>query len=211
MAPKMLRTATVLALACGVCRLAVWGIADLAYVATLAGPARAVEARDSALDGENRAPTTALRSAPASRDPRAASLELLPGGAFVEHFPEMALNPPWATCYVETQHTTETVLEEWVMRGEREVVAAFRSWRRNSEQPTSVRCAETPAEQALRSVCIQCAATEQQAEEATGMPFALSGRVSASGVMTFGLASTQCMAATAKGNGFCKSGQVALR
>merc|ERR1719352_1781646 len=51
--------------------------------------------------------------------------------------------PSWAKCVVEqsTSGGARIILEEWVMRGERENVNAFRSWRENGKSPATARCA----------------------------------------------------------------------
>mmetsp|Transcript_506 Transcript_506/g.1444 ORF Transcript_506/g.1444 Transcript_506/m.1444 type:complete len:158 (+) Transcript_506:3-476(+) len=141
----------------------------------------------------------------ASSDP---GPRLWSGGALAELFPETLLNPTWATCYVEARLPTRPVMEEWVMRGEREVIALFKSWRRSSQEATSIRCVDTPVEDALQSECLACAAHD--GVHAQMAPFAVSGQVSSEGVMTFLTGSSQCMASAARGQGFCKSGQLLL-
>jgi hypothetical protein len=178
--------------------------------ATLAAPERAATDRtDAERDADARVLADALRGARAAAfsdlEPRRQS-----GGQLAEAAPETALNPPWATCYVEAQLTTSSVLEQWVMRGERDVVASFSAWRRSSEEPTSVRCVDTPAEDALRSECLECAAHDEVRQKAWGTPFAVTGHVSTEGVLTFSTGSSQCMESVARGQGFCKSGQVLL-
>uniref|UniRef100_A0A6T8XIG1 Uncharacterized protein n=1 Tax=Pyrodinium bahamense TaxID=73915 RepID=A0A6T8XIG1_9DINO len=108
-------------------------------------------------------------------------------------------NPPWATCFVEEQQATRSVLEEWVLRGEHSQLAAFRAWRQRGADPTSVRCVELPEEEALRTVCLECVSPSGISTAALG----------AHGATAFG-AFSQCMAQTAMGLGFCKSGQVTL-
>lgn len=47
--------------------------------------------------------------------------------------------PPCATSFVEAHASSSSVLEEWVMRGEHRNVDAFRTWREQSDEATSVR------------------------------------------------------------------------
>jgi len=214
---RLLSKALALILAASACRLASRGGAGHAFappVATLAAPARAVAGRAGAQrDADAMLLEDVLRGAEAAaRGRRSSDLEprLESGGKFAEAVPETALNPPWATCYVEAQLTTASVLEEWVMRGERDVVASFSAWRRSSEEPTSVRCVDTPAEDALRAECLECAAHDEVRQKAWGMPFAVNGRVSEEGVLTFSTGTSQCLESVSRGQGFCKSGQVLL-
>jgi hypothetical protein len=163
--------------------------------ATEAAPVQAVADRtDAERDADARVLEDALRGVEA-----AASSDLEPrlqsGGEFADVVPETVLNPPWATCYVEAQLTTRSVIEEWVMRGESEVLASFSAWRRSSEEPTRIKCVDTPTEDALQSECLECALTFD---------------VSAEGVLTFATGSSNCMESAARGQGFCKSGQLLL-
>ncbi|CAK0792619.1 unnamed protein product [Prorocentrum cordatum] len=180
-------------------------------VTAVAAPARAIGDRtDAERDADARMLADALRGAEAaassaSSDP---GPRLWSGGALAELFPETLLNPTWATCYVEARLPTRPVMEEWVMRGEREVIALFKSWRRSSQEATSIRCVDTPVEDALQSECLACAAHD--GVHAQMAPFAVSGQVSSEGVMTFLTGSSQCMASAARGQGFCKSGQLLL-
>ncbi|CAK0799269.1 unnamed protein product [Prorocentrum cordatum] len=211
---RVLGKASALALAAGACRLACRGGAGSAAFAPAAAapaaPARAASGRtDAERDADARVLAEALRgarvAAASDLEPRRQS-----GGQLAEAAPETGLNPPWATCYVEAQLTTASVLEEWVMRGERDVVASFSAWRRSSEEPTSVRCVDTPAEDALRAECLECAAHDEVRQKAWGMPFAVNGRVSEEGVLTFSTGTSQCLESVSRGQGFCKSGQVLL-
>ncbi|CAK0906374.1 unnamed protein product [Prorocentrum cordatum] len=176
---KLLRRASALTLAAGACRLACRnGAASAAFApgAAAAAPARAAADRaDAERDADARVLANALRGA---RDARFSDLEprARSGGYIAEAAPEMALNPPWATCYVEVQQATSSVLEEWVMRGERDVVASFNDWRRSSEEPTSVRCVDISAEDALRAECLECAGNDE-ASAARGKGFCKSGQV----------------------------------
>jgi hypothetical protein len=109
---------------------------------------------------------------------------------------------------VDAQLTTRPVLEEWVMRGDREVIASFSAWRRSSDEATGIKCVDTPAEDALQSECLECAAHGEAQAQMT--PFAVRGHVSAEGVLTLSTGSSQCMESAARGEGFCKSGQLLL-
>lgn len=208
---RLLRNAVVLALAAGACHLACRGGVGSAFAsaaATLTAPPRAAADRtDAERDADARVLAAALcgarAAAPSDLEPLRQSEGQLAGAG-----PGTALNPPWATCYVEARLTTSSVLEEWVMRGERDVVASFSAWRRSSEEPTSVRCVDTPAEDALRSECLECAAHGETRQKARVMPFAVTGHVSVEGVLTFSTGASQCMESVARGQGFCKSGQV---
>jgi hypothetical protein len=102
---------------------------------------------------------------------------------------------------VEAQLTTKPVIEEWTMRGEREVTAKFSAWRRTSEdQATNIKCVDTPAEDALQSECMECSLT----------PLAFSGHLSEEGVLSFLTGSSSCLERVARGQGFCKSGELVL-
>ncbi|CAK0906372.1 unnamed protein product [Prorocentrum cordatum] len=117
---KLLRRASALTLAAGACRLACRnGAASAAFApgAAAAAPARAAADRaDAERDADARVLANALRGA---RDARFSDLEprARSGGYIAEAAPEMALNPPWATCYVEVQQATSSVLEERAWRG----------------------------------------------------------------------------------------------
>jgi len=115
--------------------------------------------------------------------------------------PGTTQNPPWATCFVEGQQEEKSVLEEWVMRGDRENVDSFRRWRQRGSEPTSGRCMETSAKQAMQAICLECVPHE------AGLSFAATPRVSGN-ILTF--PSTQCLRSMAGGSGFCKSGIVSI-
>jgi len=111
-------------------------------------------------------------------------------------------NPQWATCFVQAQQASQSVLEEWVLRGERSSLSAFRAWRQDTMEPTAVRCIEMAEEEAMHTVCLECASPGGATPLGLGLPNAPAG-------IAFGSMS-QCMAHTAMGLGFCKSGQVAM-
>mmetsp|Transcript_34810 Transcript_34810/g.108279 ORF Transcript_34810/g.108279 Transcript_34810/m.108279 type:complete len:199 (-) Transcript_34810:467-1063(-) len=111
-------------------------------------------------------------------------------------------NPQWASCFVQAQQESQAVLEEWVLRGEHSSLVAFRAWRQGGPEATAVRCVDVPEEEALRTVCLECASP------GGAMPFGLGGAASIPGVVFGGM--SQCMAHTAMGLGFCKSGQVSV-
>jgi len=94
------------------------------------------------------------------------------------------------------------------MRGEREVTASFSAWRRSSDEATSIRCVDTPTEDALQSECLECVAHDEF--QAQMVPFAVNGHVSMDGVLTFSTGSSQCMDSASRGQGFCKSAQLLL-
>jgi len=106
-------------------------------------------------------------------------------------------NPPWANCFVEARREEGAVFEEWVLRGERRTVEAFREWRQHSTEETSVRCVDISASEAMRVSCLECASPEGVDAPA---PYVVAGLGGAS----------QCMARTASGAAFCKSGQVVM-
>jgi len=114
----------------------------------------------------------------------------------------VAQNPPWAKCFVEAQDTSKSVLEEWVMRGERETVDTFRSWRQGTSTPTSVRCVETSPSDAMQATCLDCVSLSE-------IGFLSPGTMPADAMRFLGL-SSQCLATAAVNAGFCKSGVVTL-
>jgi hypothetical protein len=162
---------------------------------------------DAEREADMRVLEDALRGAEAAAPPDLGP-RLQSGGAFAEAVPETMLNPSWATCYVEAQLTTRPVIEEWVMRGDREVIASFSAWRRSSDEATGIKCVDTSAEDALQSQCLECAAHDEAQAHMT--PFAVHGHAPAEGVLTLSTGSSQCMQSAARGQGFCKSGQLLL-
>lgn len=114
--------------------------------------------------------------------------------------PGTTQNPPWATCFVQGRQEEKSVLEEWVMRGDRENVDSFRRWRQRGAEPTSVRCMETSAKAAMEAICLECVPHD-------GLPFTPAGHLQG-GMLTF--TSTQCVRSMTGGSGFCKSGIVSI-
>jgi len=111
-------------------------------------------------------------------------------------------NPQWATCFVQAQQASQSVLEEWVLRGERSSLSAFRAWRQDTMEPTAVRCIEMAEEEAMKTVCLECASPGGASPLGLRLADALPG-------VAFG-STSQCIAHTAMGLGFCKSGQVGM-
>jgi len=130
--------------------------------------------------------------------------------------------PSWTKCVVEQSmsgDSAQILLEEWVMRSERETVNAFRSWREGSASAVA-RCAPTSLLSTESISCLACIPRfialgndaspftpqispipdDQWAEGRPGLK--------ADAILTFnGL--PQCMASSF-GSGFCKSGSVML-
>jgi len=125
--------------------------------------------------------------------------------------------PQWATCIVEAQEAgrvtfegvaaARSVLEQWVVRGERDRVAEFRAWRHSLNSDATVRCMPKSAKSTEDAFCLECISHTRSG----AFPFTPLGHVEATetgAVMTFsGL--HECLASTA-GNGFCKTGTVAV-
>jgi len=116
--------------------------------------------------------------------------------------PSADQSPQWATCFVQAQQASQSVLEDWVLRGERSSLSAFRAWRHDALEATNVHCVAMTEEEALNTVCIECASSDAPAPHGVEAPDTAGG-------VAFGNMS-QCMAQTAAGFGFCKSAQVAL-
>merc|ERR1719352_279094 len=70
--------------------------------------------------------------------------------------PGVLQGPPWSTCSVEYRDGSRNVLEEWVMRGERTTVDAFRSFRKGTQGSAQVRCEETAPMASDGVSCIEC-------------------------------------------------------
>jgi len=193
---RLFSKALALILVAGACCLASRGGAGSAFApaaATVTAPARAVAGRaDAEREADARVLEDALRGAAAAK---ASDLEprLQSGGVSAEAVQETALNPPWATCYVEAQLTTKSVIEEWVMRGESEVIESFSAWRRSSEGAGNIKCVDISTEDALQSECLECALTFD---------------LSAEGTLSFVTGPSDCMESAARGHGFCKSGEL---
>lgn len=134
---------------------------------------------------------------------------------------EVAQGPQWATCFVEARAaarlTSEgvaaahSVLEEWVVRGERQRVSKFRAWRnrqaQDSDSSANIRCVPKSAKAAEDAFCLECISHSGSG----ALPFTPLGTVTtyASGaIMTFG-GLHECLANTG-GAGYCKTGTVAV-
>uniref|UniRef100_A0A7S4V034 Uncharacterized protein n=1 Tax=Alexandrium monilatum TaxID=311494 RepID=A0A7S4V034_9DINO len=188
-------------------RLAASAVVTLVGVGALRGlglPGAAFSSRPAMLErlGAPVQATAVGRQASEGAGALEPALELESGSSATSTL-RMAQDPQWATCFVQAQRTSRAVLEEWVLRGERENVAAFRAWRQDSPEPTSVRCVELEEEEeALRTVCLECASPGGAAPAGALAPGAFAG-------VAFGGLS-QCMAHAAVGLGFCKSGQVSM-
>ena len=140
--------------------------------------------RDSARAGcnETQHPTEALRRGHGEKKP-------------------VALNPRWATCFVQSEAKGRSVLEEWQMQGVRENVEAFQSWREGtSTGQVDVHCvkATQPADDVVCLECLTATVAYSSGSVATlGAPIAA----------TF-VGAQQCVAGAPGGTAFCKSGQV---
>mmetsp|Transcript_98885 Transcript_98885/g.284006 ORF Transcript_98885/g.284006 Transcript_98885/m.284006 type:complete len:225 (-) Transcript_98885:358-1032(-) len=140
------------------------------------------------------------------------------GSGFPYNFgPEVTQGPRWATCFVEAYEAgrisdngvlaVRNVLEEWVVRGEREHINEFRGWRQSQGSGATVRCQSKSAVSVEDSFCLECVSHAPSAH----LPFSPLGtvRVTETGnIMTFG-GLDQCLVATA-GMGYCKTGTVAV-
>eukprot|EP00440_Ansanella_granifera_P046129 gb/GFBE01049959.1/.p1 GENE.gb/GFBE01049959.1/~~gb/GFBE01049959.1/.p1 ORF type:complete len:194 (+),score=37.06 gb/GFBE01049959.1/:1-582(+) len=115
-----------------------------------------------------------------------------------------AQNPPWAKCIVESSTASKSVLEEWVMRGERETVGTFVSWRKGGAEPATVRCVETAAKEAMEAVCLDCVSVSEIGFLSPSSQ-SLAGAVA---LRMFGV--SECLASAASSAGFCKSGVVSM-
>jgi len=116
----------------------------------------------------------------------------------------VALNPRWATCFVRSEAEGRSVLEEWQMRGERENVEAFRSWREATVAgQVNVRCVEATQTADDDVVCLECLTTS--AAYSSGSVATLGAQITT----TF-VGAQQCGASVVGGTGFCKSGQIVV-
>lgn len=137
--------------------------------------------------------------------------------------PGTAQGPQWATCFVDDVEpgyvnangvsSARKLLEEWVMRGDKEVVGDFRMWRQRASADASVRCVTTSPEETEGVTCLECVA--RSGAQHGSSPFAIRGRTAvleSSIVMTFSGLSECLMGASSiqGGTGFCKSGTVAM-
>jgi len=133
----------------------------------------------------------------------------------------------WATCFVEYDDASQSssmerpqgrqVLEQWVMRGDRENVDAFRQFQQkpSGADPVSVRCAPTSVKATKEVLCLECVSHVGR------LPFTpassiLPGSRSRSSVTTlanpgmiFGNLQ-QCLETALGGKGFCKSGSLSV-
>lgn len=134
----------------------------------------------------------------------------------------------WATCFadyrddgpknVDGPSESRHVLEQWIMRGEREVVDSFNAWRQHTSEPVSVRCSQMPIRATQDITCLECVNPQSSAGH---LPFTPSSPIlspsykgvsstavlMASPMTVFG--DLQLCLATAA-NGFCKSGSVVV-
>jgi len=140
------------------------------------------------------------------------------GDGFPEDFEaETVQGPQWATCIVEAQEAgrvtfegvtaARSVLEQWLVRGERDRVTSFRAWRRSLTSDARVRCTPKSAASTEDAFCLECISHTRSG----AFPFTPLGHVEVTetgSVMTFsGL--HECLASTA-GAGFCKTGLVSV-
>lgn len=119
-----------------------------------------------------------------------------------------ALNPPWAQCFVESWETERTVLEEWVMRDERNSVKTFKAWRENRESgddPVTLRCEPVMPSDEEEVRCLECVAQRQ-----VGWLRALAGVSHESfQVVATNTDLQSCLQDAITGTVFCKRGTVA--
>jgi len=199
-----LRRAAALAVvaACAVC---LWSFSALSAFATVLD--RPVVAEDTRVTAQGAERKVDKRNTRKEEDKGLKNSTMLQTGFTRKEIATMkpvSVAPPMATCFVEIEAEGRPVLEEWLLRGESENVAAFRSWRQGSLiGDGSVRCVENTHKAVDAVLCLECVA---QAESL------LSGSVAtveATIIDTF-VDAQQCLSSTVGGMGFCKSGQVAL-
>lgn len=122
--------------------------------------------------------------------------------------------PKWATCFVAATEKgrvssegvipPRNVLEEWVLRGERENLNAFEVWRRSQAKDAKVQCMPRAAISTEDVFCLECIS-----HAATGaLPFTPTSHLATTGILTFG-GLHECLADTV-GSGYCKKGTVAV-
>eukprot|EP00929_Paragymnodinium_shiwhaense_P052835 TRINITY_DN2645_c0_g1_i1.p1 TRINITY_DN2645_c0_g1~~TRINITY_DN2645_c0_g1_i1.p1 ORF type:complete len:216 (-),score=40.43 TRINITY_DN2645_c0_g1_i1:463-1110(-) len=119
--------------------------------------------------------------------------------------------PPWATCFADVEvksvHTdgetaSSYVLEQWVMRGERQNTDAFKAWRDNmADGPVNVRCSPTALKDIEDVVCLECVS-------AGSVSFTPDQRMVSSAMVEADL--QQCMKKSFDGTGFCKSASLVM-
>lgn len=132
---------------------------------------------------------------------------------------ESAQSQEWATCIVEAQEAGRvgldgtltpgrSVLEEWVVGGERARLRKFRAWRQSVSEGADVRCEIRTSASSESAVCLECVSHPGTGDEVPFSPRGLLSETDTGFVMTFsGL--DRCHALTA-GAGFCKIGTVAM-
>mmetsp|Transcript_26551 Transcript_26551/g.84211 ORF Transcript_26551/g.84211 Transcript_26551/m.84211 type:complete len:236 (+) Transcript_26551:111-818(+) len=212
------RIFVMVAAACAACRL--WSCTGLSAF-TVVGPAvrerPSADSRDDA-EGASRRQARGHQGHGSSKVTFNATM-LQEGGQTKDQRPEVAQGPPWATCFVEYVEAGRPALEEWLLRGEKENVAAFRAWRQHGSphgpETASVRCvpeAKQPEEELL---CVECLSHSGALPSGPAGPSASRkgdasvAMVQATLVTTFsGL--KQCLAGTVGGMGFCKTGKVVV-
>jgi hypothetical protein len=112
--------------------------------------------------------------------------------------PGVTQGPPMSTCSVEYQDGGRNVLEQWTMRGERETVNAFRSFRSNTQgsaKNLAMKCEDAAPAASDDVTCLECIVDSSQSGPQV--------------LMQFGTLQ-QCFALTVGGTAFCKSGGVVL-
>jgi len=130
---------------------------------------------------------------------------------------EVAQGPPWANCFVEYVASGKPALEEWVMRGEKKNLDAFRAWRKSgssspADDQMTVRCVPASSPMAEQAQCLQCLSHSGASPFSSTSTSASSDQVAtvqAQVVSTF-TDLKECLAETVGGMGFCLSGQVVV-
>mmetsp|Transcript_102043 Transcript_102043/g.284047 ORF Transcript_102043/g.284047 Transcript_102043/m.284047 type:complete len:233 (+) Transcript_102043:120-818(+) len=212
--------AVAVGLALVACRL--WRCSST-FAFSMAGPA-VLDRPDAERDGGRRAKGAdhpeerAEGGAERMAEPEATSNSTmeLEGGKPDDSALGVAQGPPWANCFVEYVEAGRPVLEEWLLQGEPESIAAFRAWRGHGTgaprgpAPASIRCAPTSLRPGEEVLCLECLSHSGAfASAPAGRGAASLATVRAELVGTFAEL-RQCLAATEGGAGFCKSGQVVV-
>mmetsp|Transcript_31800 Transcript_31800/g.69533 ORF Transcript_31800/g.69533 Transcript_31800/m.69533 type:complete len:235 (-) Transcript_31800:82-786(-) len=135
--------------------------------------------------------------------------------------PSVIQGPRWANCFVEYEDRKsrdaegsirpKAVLEEWVVRGEREHIHAFKSWRQG-RGPSNVRCIPVPMKSIEDVTCLECVAPGRMQLSPTGH-FSSEGSSDALAQERFIMTVAglpQCLRASVGGTGFCRSGTVTM-
>jgi len=178
------------------CAVAAYFVADLAFTTMMRSASspeqprtvsRTAAAKQQVKERKRKTNTTAYN----------ATLQL--GSGFPNiNFDVTSEGPRWATCFVAAHDSSRDVLEEWVVRGERENVNAFREWRQHQEsQAASVKCAPRSQDATYSVRCLECVSNRAS-------PFSPLGdvaEVNSNLIMTFNL--DKC-------TGYCKSGVVGM-